>query len=517
MKLEQIVNLIRLVLDKERRGQVKAEDIKIAIQNAERDLYTSLLNILEYKNIVPSLLTPFKGESDVSFTLGKADVSNLGVGYLVSARISKTDTTERYNAFVARNDMQWTGQDVAHLFDENGNFVADKSKYTKSIDGSGQIIEMPSELLRVEGGYVNINGELFPINVLTPDQWANRKLSDFISDPNKPDEPVWLNVEEDLIDIADFTKNYADLPQDVVKMLSFDNLVKGARYEGVVVDASRVNSRSIADLYADDSIIKRHISLIDSEIQISNGIGELPEFFIKDTGVFYNGTNQGTILDSNSFLDRANSNFLTPTEEKPIARIHEGLIEVLPATITSIKLPHYNWPNQKQPVGAIEGGKFVMYPEPEEGVYIKTIKSVTDRMPIAKLVDGAVEVRPFGQNAVTIDYLAYPTDKAPIVRFTRNEPVADGASPVDNIWVRPSSLGYGEVYYIKKIEPSVYAWVVYEREYQFDPLNSVDTMFGDEAVSEIASRALIYLGISKQNSDAAAIDTLRGNAKNKTT
>jgi len=511
MRLELIVKLIRLILNKERRGQVKPSEINTAIQNAERDLFNELVDLYRYKGLLSDRLVPFKQATNVTFTNGIVDASSIGIEELVSAEIDVDG--ELFDADIAVNDKQWTSKNLTNILDQNGMEKKSISRYIETIITSAGSVPIPPNFIRFEGATVNVSGEDYPARLVSAKDWAARKMSDLVTDPEKPDEPVWLNIEEDELDSSGFADGSIRLPENVVKLIAFDNVVDGERYEGVVVAPGQLNSSGIKDLYEDDGIMKKHISEIESEVFLTAGIGSLPNTFVRDAGVFYYNDHEGVILDNKSFMNRANSTLIPPTEEHPIARISGGMIEVLPRSIQSIKLIHFNWPNEKQPVGTIEGGQFRMIPGPKESVFIKTIKNPSVLSPIIKIEDGNFVIKPNGINEVKISYVGYPTDRAPIVRATRHENT-DGGPGVDIVMLKPSRSTEGVLYFIKKLVTSEYRWVVYNRDYVFDDVNSTDTMFGDNAVAEIASKALIYMGISKENVQAAQLEQLKDNAKN---
>ncbi|RLD00731.1 MAG: hypothetical protein DRI46_06625 [Chloroflexi bacterium] len=505
-----MVSLIRLVLNKERRGQVKPAEIATAIQSAERDLYAELLDLYRHKGVLSSRLLSFKASVTKTFTAGVVDVSVDDIEEITSAEFASAAGV--YDAMVAQNDGQWTSRKLSDVLGPEGQEINSLSRYIQYVTSTDRFIELPSSFLRFEGGHVTVDGDDFPIQFVTPEQWVSRKVSDFIDDKERPDEPFWLNIEEDLLSAGLFTEDSSPLPAGVLKMLSFDNIIDGVRYEGIVASPAQLSSVGIKDLYEDDAIMKKHVVEVESTVSLVSGSAPLPEGFVKESGVFYVNGREGVILDSKAFMDRVNSTLLAPTEEKPIAKIHGGMIDVLPASIASITLVHYKFPNPKQPVGTIENGVFRVRPEPTEGIYIKTLKNPSARRPIVKIVDGVAEIKPYGINPVTIEFIAFPTEKAPIVRHYRVESTA-GLDTVSRVYVRPDSLTQGELYFLRRLAVSVYAWVVYNRDYVFDEANSTDTMFGDDAVAELASKALIYMGVSKENASAAGLETMRDQAK----
>jgi hypothetical protein len=517
MKLEDIISLIRLVLNKERRGAVKASEIREAIRHAERDLFSELLSIYKTTSVLPNKLQPFRASATKAFTAGSADLSTEAVEEIVAAEMRDLSggSDRHWDAIVARDDVQWTRRRLSDIVPDEGG-ANPLHRYTQQVNGTTELLELPAEFLKFEGAWVTIGGERFPVQLVGADKWGSKKMSDLITDPENPEEPLWLNIEEDMIVVGSFTGDSAPVPSNVIKVMSFETILNGERHEGIVVAPDKFNSRSFDDLYKDGGVMKEHISKTESTITLTAGVGDLPKDFIRDGGVFYSGTRQGTVLDSKAYLDRVNSNFLAPTVEKPIARIVNGQVEVAPSSISSIKLQHYQFPNPKQSVLTVENGVIRVYPEPTEGVYVKSLKNPSERRPQIKVDNGNVQVSPFGTNDVTVEFLAFPTLKAPIVRLIKAEDTA-GASPTHSMSVEclPANLDSGIIHYITKLIPSDYAWTISGRDYVFNSGGSTDTMFGDESVPDIASKALIYLGVSKQNGDAAQIEMLKQADKTK--
>ncbi|HDY89716.1 MAG TPA: hypothetical protein ENH82_16580 [bacterium] len=82
-----------------------------------------------------------------------------------------------------------------------------------------------------------------------------------------------------------------------------------------------------------------------------------------------------------------------------------------------------------------------------------------------------------------------------------------------DVLVKPAAVVAGNFYYIKVPTDFVYA-VTYDsdgRGYAFDEGSSTDTEFGENAIDDIVSRALKYLGVSKQNKGAFELGMVNDN------
>jgi hypothetical protein len=510
MKLETIVKLIRLILNKERRGMVKASEIADAIQAGERDLYSELLSSYRTNGVIPNKLQTFRVPGTISPSSGSATVTSLSVAELVSAEFQHEG--RYWDAIVARDDNQWVRK---RLSDSMPDQVEPNPKHRMMtrLSGSGQFITLPEGFVGVEAIWVEVAGQRYPVQLVEGDKWGSRKLSDLITDPERPEEPLHLNIEESNIAFGLFTDGSVDMPSRLIKLMSFENVVGGDRWEGVVVSPEEFYSRSFSDLYMKKFQQKKHLSQFDEEITISAGLGNLPADYIDHMGVFYAGglsEVEGKILDSREFLDRVNSSILAPGIDNPIARIVAGQIEVRPISITKIRLQLYKFPSPRQPIGTIEGGKFRMYPEPTESVFIKALANPSVLRPQARIYDGKIEISPSGTNTVYVDVLQFPSNKMAMCRLLRAE-----NPTTDVVQVIPDALTAGRINYIKKLTPAVYAFTVSGRDYVFNSAGSTDTMFGPEAIPDIASKALVYLGVPKQNADAAQFEAIRQGDKTK--
>lgn len=502
MSIESIVETIKLLLNKHRKGMVKESYIKTAIQNAEIDLYNELLNEFRKTGIVPVKLYPFLKSAAGAFTAGLYDISSDG-RELVSCQIQSG--TDYWDAKVARNDKEWTSRKLSDLIPDPERPDNPLFKYMKTLTINGSAsAALPSGFIKEVAGYVTIGGEDFKAVLLSPEKWGTKDILDALENPEKSLEPDINSISEAVLTAASLSTGSATAPLNLVKAIGFS--VKdssGKEWDGYLVPFSKFKSRNFKDLI-EDGEIKKHLSVVDEQITINlgDGSGNLPSTFIKDRGVFYMDYEEGLILSDEDYWDRANSYFLPPTIYDPIARIEGGKIWTQPLGALSIVLPFYKFPTDKTPVGAIGNGKFHIEPIPTGDVTIRYIKFPSERRPVFKVEGANVYVSPVQANDFKFTYLEYPTEKAPLVRFQLGKIECAVAS------LATANL---KANYIKKITPSIYIWNTSGRDITFI---SGTSEFNDDATSDIVAKALKYLGVSYQDSSSVQFEKILENNDN---
>ena len=509
-KLQNIVDTINLVAKKTRRGLIKPNDIKLSIQAAERDLYDELLNTFRLTGILPKKLEAFKVRYvDKNFDADglidlTADASPLKE--ILSCLIEYTSGDGQRRADLVKVDSDWAKKEIDKILDPKApekplSDYIDSS--TLAGDGVSNSIVLPETFLKVLGGYTTVSGERFESFEVSSKKWASRKLSDLIPDKDNPDDPLYRNINESTISL---TSGKGSLPADFIKATLGYVTVDGGDYDVKFVSPEAFKRRNLSDLVKDGEI-NQHLQEVTESIALTNGVGSLPDYFVKDRGVFYleegGDSYEGIILDSDEFLDRKNSDILTPSTEEPIARITGGTIEVAPNTVSSIKLIFYKYPTDKTPIATVYGDTIEVAPSSLASIKVRYYKHPVIERAIFKVEGNTLYVAPTpdaGED-FNVTYISFPTKRRPMIRTIGSK-----------IYALPKGVTNStEVTYVKKLTVSEYAWSTSGRDITFDSGSSTDTEFDEDSIDEIIAKALKYLGLSIQASDIAQLENIKDN------
>jgi hypothetical protein len=495
MKIEKIAKDIKLVLRKERVGTISEDKIAQAIPAAEKDLYNELVAIYKTQKYFHEQLRPFVVKQ-VSTFAGGFFALGADKQALLSAEVASG--SERYPARIIYDPEKFgVGTELDILGEGNSNGIPDHLT-KKELSVVAAETTLPDTFINAIGGFNVVGTESFRAVQIGSERWGSKDYKDILGDPERPDEINHLNIVEAVIASGDWTAGTADVPEALVKLISGTVIIDSKDYEGVVVKPEEFDSKKLKDLVINGGL-KNQLTRIKTTITLTDGVGDLPDGFIMDKGVFDFDGNEGIILDNEEFLDRANSVILTPDEEEPIAQIYDDKIQVSPDTIQAIDIFHYQFPNAKTPAFTVIGDKIHVEPQPTGDTKIRYVASATQRRPVFKVDDGKLTVYPTPTN-FKLTYREYPTEKAAQVRYISGV-----------VEVKPSTVTSMELSYLNSLTSSVYATKVSAggRGKEFDVDNSSDTTFGENATQSLVAKALKYLGVPYQDLGAANFEKIQ--------
>lgn len=474
--IEQAHKIIRDTIRKYNGGYKSPEQIDLVINRASLDLFISLLAQYRETRMLPNLLETFKRREVISLTAGEGTISD--PDYADTISVNTVISGAEFPARLTDTDEFWKKRDIATLL--QGKTEEEVQKYIKSLDVTTDETDLPENFVKE----IAVNMGEYDVKIVPVNRWNSKTMLDLEPDPANPNEPLHRYVDRVTLEDGD------DLPENFVREISVASIVNGQTYEGVMVSPDKFYSRVIEDLIPDMNQGKRlnylYVENIDFNISSTN-IFDLPSDFVEGITVFSRvGGNkyEGVILTEVEFLDRINSTLLQPTLEAPIARIYDNKIEFYPSDAGNYTLSYYKFPSNIRPVATIRDNKIQVRPDVQ--VELTYYKYPTELRPIAKFEDQKLFIKPFTDSAV-LNYYAFPVERDALVRIF-----------ADNITCDPETVDELALYYLVYPETGVYAYTIAEngRDIVFDSVNSVDLNWKKTALSEIVSRALMYLGIS---------------------
>lgn len=470
--IETAHKIIRDTIRKYNGGYKSPEQIDLVINRASLDLFLNLLAQYRETKMLPNLLETFKKREVVNLTSGSGTISD--ADYAETISVNTLLSGAEFSARLTDTDEFWKKRDIATLL--QGKSEEEVQKYILSLSlGSGENA-LPENFVKE----IAINMGEYDVKIVPVNRWNSKTMLDLEPDPANPNEPLHRYVDTVTLNDGD------SLPEDFVKEIS----ISSDGFEGIMVSPEKFYSRVIEDLIPDMNQGKRlnylYVDNIDYNISSTN-IFDLPDDFVEAITVFSrvgNNKYEGVILTDVEFLDRINSTLLQPTLEAPIARIYDNKIEFYPSDAGNYTLSYYKFPSEKRPMATIKDNKINVRPDVE--VELTYYKYPTELRPIAKFENHRVFLKPFTQNAV-LNYYAFPVERDALIRVHGN-----------NITCDPISVTDLAVYYLVYPETAVYGYTVAPngRDIIYEPSTTTDLNWKKTALSEIVSRALLYLGIS---------------------
>jgi hypothetical protein len=474
--IEQAHKIIRDTIRKYNGGYKSPEQIDLVINRASLDLFLSLLAQYRETKMLPNLLETFKKRELISLTSGEGEISDSDYAETIS--VNTVISGSEFLARLTDTDEFWKKRDISTLLE--GKTEEEIQRYILSLNLTTDETELPENFVKE----VAINMGEYDVKLVPVNRWNSKTMLDLEPDPERPNEPLHRYVETVTLQDGD------DLPEDFVREISVASVVSGERYEGLITTPDRFYSRVIEDLIPDMNQGNRlnylYVENVDYNIS-STSIFDLPSDFVEGITIFSrvgNNKYEGVILTDVEFLDRINSSLLQPSLEKPIARIFDNKIEFFPADAGNYTLSYYKFPSDIRPVATVRNNKIQVRPAVE--VELTYYKYPTELRPIAKFENQKVFIKPFTDNAV-LNYYAFPVERDALIRISGQDVVCD-----------PSTVTQLALYYLVYPEVGVFGYDVAGngRDIIYNPANSTDLNWKKTALSEIISRALMYLGIS---------------------
>lgn len=475
--IEKVHKIIRDTIRKYNGGYKSPEQIDLVVNRASLDLFMTLLGQYRETKIFPDLLETFKKRAVITLTAGAGVISDNAYADAIMA--STLLSGSEFPARITDNDMFWKKRDIVSLLE--GKTEEEVQKYIKTITATTATTDLPENFVKE----IAVSVGDYDAKIVPTARWNTKQITDLDADFTNPTEPLHRYVDRVILRDGD------ELPANFVKELSVASIIDGyQKYEGIITSPENFYSKVIENLIPDMNQGKRQnylfIENIDYNISSTN-IFDLPNDFVEGITIFSRVGQEkyeGVILSEVEFLDRKNSLLLAPTIEKPIARIFDNKIEFFPSNGGNYTLSYYKFPSEERPLVTVSNNRISVRPDVE--VELTYYKYPTERRPIVKFEDQKMFIKPFSTNA-ELNYYAFPVERDALVRISGTDIICD-----------PSTVTQLALYYLVYPREGVFNYTVAQngRDITYNPTNSVDLNWKPTAISDIISRALLYLGIS---------------------
>jgi hypothetical protein len=468
--------IIRDTIRKYNGGYKSPEQIDLVINRASLDLFLTLLAQYRETKMLPNLLETFKTRAVINLTSGSGTIAD--ANYADAISINTILSGAEFPARITDTDEFWKKRDIATLL--QGKTEEEVQKYILSLAVTTAETNLPENFVKE----IAVNMGEYDVKIVPSSRWNTKTMADLEPDPANPNEPLHRNIDTILLEDGD------ELPEDFVREISVASVIDGQKYEGIMVSADKFFSRVIEDLIPDMNQGKRlnylYVDNVDYNISSTN-IFDLPSDFVEGITVFSRVGNEkyeGVILTEVEFLDRINSTLLQPTLQAPIARIYNNKIEFYPSDSGNYTLSYYKFPSDKRPMATVKDNKIQVKPDVE--VELTYYKYPTEKRPLGKFENQKLFIKPFTANA-ELNYYAFPVERDALIRISGS-----------NILCDPATVTSIALYYLVYPITAVFGYTVAPngRDITYNPATSTDLNWKPTALSEIVSRALMYLGIS---------------------
>ena len=487
--VERLHKFARSILRKDRSGFVKAETITEAINAASYDLWNSL--VLKLRQGQDSyLLNAFKKETNtISVTDGSATINGGSEYEIMSIEVDPSDSDAEYKdvqLYLAKNDEEFQAariaQEFEHILKRDAKFYKTTTDTPTSFDASLGVFPDGGTAQAGDWYESSAEGTIDGVTIK-----ANDRIVAVVNNASTSDWSDWDRIDGSLT--ISNERASVSLPNDLFKtsdVFYFDDGA-GNRYEGRIVNDEMFVDREDVIAQGYEHLLKKDFAITVTSLDGTGNdtaLKNLPDDMFSFGSVFYNEYNgnryEGQILDDREFVDRKNSVIIAPTPEKPIARIVGNQIEICPVPTGSdfkIRLPYEILKPDKIP---------------------STLKHS-----IARLVGNKIEFMAEDMSALTV-----PPNKFVLPYMIFNPVVRYTISNSDMVLsFNPSSFSDDiKVRYIDTPTDADIAVALTNGEPSYSA--PTETGWSDQAFSEIASRMLVYLGVSVDNQLATQIEGL---------
>jgi hypothetical protein len=474
--IEKAHKIIRDTIRKYNGGYKSPEQIDLVVNRASLDLFLTLLTQYRETKMLPNLLETFKKRVVISLSSGSGTISDSNYAEAIS--VNTILSGAEFPARITDTDEFWKSRSIEKLLE--GKTEEEIQKYILTLPVTSAITNLPENFVKE----VAVNVGDYDAKIVPSSKWNSKSIADLDADITNPTEPLHRNIEKVTLQDGD------ELPADFVKAISVASISGGQKYEGILTNPENFYSRTLENLIPDFNQGKRlnylFIDNIDYNISSTNTF-ELPTDFVEGITIFskYNGNKyEGVILTDVEFLDRVNSSILQPSLEAPIARIYNNKIEFFPSNAGNYVLSYYKFPSSKRVVATVSNNKIQVRPSGQ--VELTYYKYPTQKRPIVKFEDQKMFIKPFSQSG-ELNYYAFPVERDALIRISGNDIVCDPATV--------SGLAF---YYLTYPREATFGYTIASngRDVVYNPSTTTELNWKQTALSEIVSRALMYLGIS---------------------
>jgi len=486
--LVRLHTFIRSVLRKNRSAFVPPDLITESVNQASFDLWRELIQDFRTTGKQSDLLSAFKDSSSLPigggvFTVaGKSESVVAGISILDSA---SADSNE-YPTRLLTSDSDWVLRKKLPVEDVSESLI---KTFTLTTNSNNPNVALPSDFMAHKGAiYTSADrkGKIVP-----SDEFLSQKH------PVDQKEIDFQNINEDLIKSDSISITIAngiasgDLPNDYLSNT------------GVFYTAENREGR----IYSPQEFLnkKNRIAEIDGHeeahtvritINVANNTPfDLPQNYVSHTKVFYNAAGfEGIILSPKEFSERKNSAVIPFEANSPIATIYDQKIEILPAADGYV-FPYLALYSTTNPIATVNNNKLEVLPTGTFTFTLPYIAKYTSENPIATILDNKITVLPYGTNYV-LPYVAHATERLGYSRAYKS-----GTSLKFDIDPAPSNA---KVYYINP--PNASAGSYSYTNGVVTVTATADLDWDEAAFSNIANRALLYLGVSVGDKNAITVE-----------
>jgi len=428
------------------------------------------------------LLSAFKASSSPAVGGGVFTVA--GKSESVVAGISILDSSSNeYPTRLLTSDSDWVLRKKLPVEDVSESLV---KTFTLTTNSNNPNVALPTDFMAHKGAiYTSANRKG---KIVSSEEFLEQKH------PVDQKQIDFQNINEDLIKSADVSISdlgIGSLPDDYLSNT------------GVFYTAENREGR----IYSPQELLnkKNRIAEIDGHeeahtirgvIDSTNGAFDLPQNYVSHTKVFYNSAGfEGIILSPKEFSERKNSTVIPVEANSPIATIYDQKIEILPAT-SGYVFPYLALYSNINPIATVNNNKLEVLPTGSSFNFtLPYIAKYTTENPIATILDNKITVLPYGTNYV-LPYVAHATERLGYSRAYKS-----GTSLKFDIDPAPSNA---KVYYINP--PTASAGTYSYTDGVVTVTATADLDWDEAAFSNIANRALLYLGVSVGDKNAITVE-----------
>jgi len=481
--LVRLHTFIRSILRKNRSAFVPPALITEAVNQASFDLWRELIQDFRTTGKQSDLLSAFKASSSPSIGGGVFTVA--GKSESVVAGISILDSSSNeYPTRLLTSDSDWVLRKKLPVEDVSESLV---KTFTLTTNSNNPNVALPTDFMAHKGAiYTSANrkGKIVP-------------SEEFLSQKHPVDQKQidFQNINEDLIKSADVSISdlgIGSLPDDYLSNT------------GVFYTAENREGR----IYSPQEFLnkKNRIAEIDGHeethtvratIDVANNTPfNLPQNYVSHTKVFYNAAGfEGIILSPKEFSERKNSTVIPVEANSPIATIYDQKIEILPAADGYV-FPYLALYSTINPIATVKNNKLEVLPTGSTFNFtLPYLAKYTTENPIATILDNKITILPYGTNYV-LPYVAHATERLGYSRAYKS-----GTSLKFDIDPAPSNA---KVYYINP--PTASAGTYSYTDGVVTVTATADLDWDEAAFSNIANRALLYLGVSVGDKNAITVE-----------
>ena len=480
--LVRLHTFIRSVLRKNRSAFVPPDLITESINQASFDLWRELIQDFRTTGKQSDLLSAFKASDSPSVGGGVFTVT--GKAESVIAGISIIDSTSKeYPTRLLTSDADWVLRKKLPVEDVSESLV---KTFTLSTSSSNPSVALPDDFMAHKGAiYTSADrkGKIVP-----SDEFLEQKH------PIEQTQIDFQNINEDLIKSEEITipdTGLGNLPDDYLSNT------------GVFYTAENREGR----IYSPQEFLnkKNRIAEIDGHeeahtVRITIDVGnnapfDLPQNYVSHTKVFYNAAGfEGIILSPKEFSERKNSTVIPVETNNPIATIYDQKIEILPAADGYV-FPYLALYSTTNPIATVNNNKLEVLPTGAFTFTLPYIAKYTVENPIGTILDNKIKVLPHGTNYV-MPYVAHATERLGYSRAYKSgndlKFEIDPSPPTAKAYfINPPNTSTGTYSYSDGVV-TVTA--------------GTDLDWDEAAFSNIANRALLYLGVSVGDRNAITVE-----------